>query len=149
MLYTLVRTRSRDERHGDAKTRFAAARTPTRHRTAKASTIVDGICDHAFRYGLHSAQLHRILDIVTTKTELDQTSITNLIKNLYPAQTVPNEAVTIVVGCLGQAKSKPTPATQAALVKWLITVYDYLEDASIISRFYGVLFSLLDMISLR
>ena len=90
-----------------------------------------------------------MLDVITKRSELDQTSVTNLIKNLYPSEKVHNEAVTIVVGCLGQAQSKPPTATQTSLLKWLITVFEFLEDTSIISRLYGVLFSLLDMISLR
>ncbi|KAL9075058.1 MAG: hypothetical protein Q9157_004149 [Trypethelium eluteriae] len=105
--------------------------------------------DHAFNYGLNNAQLRLVLDVITKQSELDQTSITSLIKNLYPGQKVQNEAVTIVVGCLGQAQGKPSPTTQASLIKWLITVYEFIEDPTIISRLYTVLFGLLDMISLR
>ena len=83
------------------------------------------------------------------KTELDQTSVTNLIKNLYPAQHVSADAIVTIVSALGQGKSKPSSATQLALVKWLVTVYEIIEDPRTLSRLYGVLFSLLDMISLR
>ncbi|KAF2232091.1 Mis6-domain-containing protein [Viridothelium virens] len=126
-----------------------AASTPARQRISKVSTIVDAICSHAFNYGLNNAQLRLVLDVITKQSELDQTSITSLIKNLYPGQKVQNEAVTIVVGCLGQAQGKPSPTTQASLIKWLITVYEFIEDPTIISRLYTVLFGLLDMISLR
>ena len=83
------------------------------------------------------------------KTELDQTSVTNLVKNLYPAQHVSADAIVTVVSALGQGKSKPSSATQLALVKWLVTIYEIIEDPKILSRLYGVLFGLLDMISLR
>ena len=86
---------------------------------------------------------------MTQKTELDQSSTTALIKNLYPAQRVADGVVVAVVGALGQGKGKPSPASQNALVRWLITIYDILEDPKILSRLYGVLFGLLDMISLR
>ena len=86
---------------------------------------------------------------MTRKTELDQTSVTNLVKNLYPAQHVSADAVVTIVSALGQGKSKPSSATQLALVKWLITVYEIIEDPKTLSRLYGVLFGLLDMISLR
>ncbi|KAI9689425.1 MAG: Phosphate metabolism transcription protein [Bathelium mastoideum] len=144
-----VQTDSADEVGDALQALHNAATTPARQRTTKISAVVDIICDHAFNNGLDTPHLHLILDLITRKTELDQTSVTNLIKNLYPAQRVENEDVILVVGCLGQAKSKPTSATQALLVKWLIAVYEFLEDATIISKLYNVLFSLLDMISLR
>lgn len=75
--------------------------------------------------------------------------MTNLIKNLYPTHRVSVDAVVTVVGALGQGKGKPTPATQNNLVKWLITVHEVLEDPGILSRLYGVLFGMLDMISIR
>lgn len=89
------------------------------------------------------------MHIASVKTDLDQTSVTTLIKNLYPAQRVPADVVVTIVGALGQGKGKPTPATQNALVKWLITVHDIIEDPAILSRLYGVLFGLLDSISIR
>jgi centromere protein I len=115
----------------------------------KISAVVDEVCKHAFNHGLNSTQLESITSIITRKSELDQTSVTKLIENLYPAQEVQENVVIIVVGCLGEARSKPSVTTQALLVKWLITVYEVLEDVSILSRLYGVLFNLLDMVSLR
>lgn len=50
---------------------------------------------------------------------------------------------------LGPSKNKPTPATQALLLRWLLLVYDFLEDRTHLSKLYAVLFNYLDMISLR
>jgi centromere protein I len=83
------------------------------------------------------------------KTNLDQTSITTLVKNLYPARRVPLDVVVTVVGALGQGKGKPSPGTQDSFVKWLTTVHEIMESPSILSRLYGVLFGMLDMISIR
>lgn len=83
------------------------------------------------------------------KTLLDQTTITTLIKNLYPSQRVPGDVVITIVGALGQGKGKPSPGTQDGLVKWLITIHEVVEDANVLSRLYGVLFGMLDMISIR
>lgn len=83
------------------------------------------------------------------KTSLDQTTITTLIKNLYPARRIPSDVVITVVGALGQGKGKPSPGTQDSLVKWLITVHEIIEEQSVLSRLYGVLFGMLDMISIR
>ncbi len=54
-----------------------------------------------------------------------------------------------VIGSLGQGNNKPALAVQNALLKWIICVYDIVVDSKTLSRLYGVLFSMLDMISLR
>jgi centromere protein I len=72
-----------------------------------------------------------------------------LIKNLYPSQKVPGDVVITIVGALGQGKGKPSPGTQDSLVKWLITVHGIMESPNVLSRLYGVLFGMLDMISIR
>jgi centromere protein I len=93
--------------------------------------------------------LEAVVDLVTAKTELDQTSITTLIKNLFPAHRIQSRVVITIVGSLGQAKHKPSAATQALLLKWLTVVLDVVEEPDVLSRLYGVLFGMLDMISLR
>jgi centromere protein I len=110
---------------------------------------VNDICNHAFQNGLDSRSLRAVVDVIAVKTELDQTGNTSLVKSLYPARRVPPDVVVTVVGGLGQGNSKPSLPTQAALLKWLVLVYDVLEDATILSRLYGVLFDLLDTYSLR
>lgn len=111
--------------------------------------MVDVICRHAFQHGLDEDALQEIVQLVSVKTHLDQTSVTTLIKNLYPARAVPSDVVVTIVGALGQGKGKPSPSSQESLVKWLTTVYDILEDPNVLSRLYGVLFGMLDMISIR
>ena len=110
---------------------------------------MDAVCRHAVESGLDAPTQCRLVRLVARKTELDQTSVATLIRNLYPAAPVPADAVVAAVAGLGQAKGKPAPATQNALVRWLTTVYPILGDAGALSRLYGVLFGLLDMISLR
>jgi centromere protein I len=114
------------------------------------SLTVNEICEHIYQFGLQNEELARIIDLITTKTELDQSSITTTIKNLYPAERVPTEIVIAVVGALGQGgKKKPSASTQAALVKWLGAIHDVLEDPRILMKFYAILFNLLDMITIR
>ncbi len=72
-----------------------------------------------------------------------------MIKNLYPAQQVPGDVIITIVAALGHGKGKPTPGTQDSLVKWLVLVHEIIEDVGILSRLYGVLFGMLDMISIR
>lgn len=93
--------------------------------------------------------LEAVVHVAARKTELDQTSVTTLIKNLYPAQQVPGDVIVTIVAALGQGKGKPSPGTQDSLVKWLVLVHEIVEDTNIMSRLYGVLFGMLDMISIR
>jgi centromere protein I len=110
---------------------------------------VDEISEHAYQFGLPNDELQRLVQLATTRNELDQSSVTTLIKNLYPADQVRSDLVVLVVNCLGQAKRNPSASTQAALVRWLIAIHDVLDDQSSVSRCYSVLFSLLDMITIR
>ncbi|TID19945.1 Mis6-domain-containing protein [Venturia nashicola] len=127
----------------------AASKVPAKSRARKITPTIHEICEYAFQSGFPPDELLKLINLVTTRTELDQTSTTTLIKNLYPAANVPSEAVCAIVASLGHAKRKPSPSTQAALVRWLSAVHGVLEDHSILTQFYAVLFNLLDMITIR
>ena len=99
--------------------------------------------------GLDQDALRDVVQLISVKTLLDQTTVTTLIKNLYPARRIPRDVVVTVVGALGQGKGKPSPGTQDSLVKWLVIVHGIVEDENALSRLYGVLFGMLDMISIR
>ncbi|RAR04214.1 SPX-domain-containing protein [Stemphylium lycopersici] len=126
-----------------------ASRTTAKQRTIKVSSIVDVICRYATEDGLDQDALRDVVQLTSVKTLLDQTTVTTLIKNLYPAQRIPRDVIVTVVGALGQGKGKPSPGTQDSLVKWLILVHEIAEDAGVFSRLYCVLFGMLDMISIR
>lgn len=57
--------------------------------------------------------------------------------------------IVTVVAALGQGKGKPSPGTQDSFVKWLVSVHEIVDDINILSRLYGVLFGMLDMMSIR
>ncbi|KAF2463628.1 Mis6-domain-containing protein [Lindgomyces ingoldianus] len=126
------------------------SRTPSKKRAkSKVSDAIDVICRHAFDRGLDEDSLRTLVQIAARKTQLDQTSVATLVQNLYPSQQVSEDVVVTVVGALGQGKGKPSPGIQNGLVKWLTFVYEILEDPRTLSRLYGVLFGMLDMISIR
>ncbi|RDI77663.1 hypothetical protein Vi05172_g12329 [Venturia inaequalis] len=127
----------------------AASRVPAKSRARKITPTVDEICEYAFQFGFPADELLRVIKLVTTKSELDQTSTTTLIKNLYPAGNVPSEPVCAILASLGPARRKPSSSTQAALIRWLSAIHGVLEDHSILTQFYAVLFNLLDMITIR
>ncbi|KAH7392890.1 Mis6-domain-containing protein [Pyrenochaeta sp. MPI-SDFR-AT-0127] len=126
-----------------------ASTISAKQRTVKLSSIVHVICQHALEHGLDEDALRSVVQLASVKTSLDQTSVTTLIRNLYPAQRVPGDLVVTIVGALGQGQGKPSPSTQDSLVKWLTTVHEIIDDAHVLSRLYCVFFGMLDMISIR
>jgi centromere protein I len=115
----------------------------------KINALVDDICSDAYQHGLSTAHLGKIVDIITRPNALDQATIGALIRNLYPAGKVPDVVVVNVVASFGHGNAKPSHNVQAALLKWMIMVYDVLENQKILSQLYAVLFNLLDTLALR
>jgi centromere protein I len=93
--------------------------------------------------------LEQLVDIITRPNQLDQSSLGSLVRNLYPGSRVTDSIVVKVVGSLGHGRMKPSYSTQAALLKWLIMVYDILENQRLLSKLYSVLFNLIDTSALR
>ncbi|KAJ5757417.1 uncharacterized protein N7511_006111 [Penicillium nucicola] len=127
----------------------AVAFVPPKQRYTDVSQLTKTIASDAYDSGIPQSALARLLKILTTKNNLDQGTVTSLVKNLYPQERIVSKNVTRIVCCLGPSKNKPSPATQALLLRWLILSYDILEERSHLSKLYAVLFNHLDMISLR
>jgi centromere protein I len=90
-----------------------------------------------------------LVNLVTSPGHLDRSTLSSVVRNLYPSEKVPVDVVQTVVGALGEGGNKPSVVIQSGLLRWLIMVYDALEQQKILGRLYGILFNLLDMISLR
>jgi centromere protein I len=128
---------------------FVAARIPAKQRAVKITRVVDIVASKAYEHGLVRDLLEEVVDIITLPNELDQASVATLIRNLYPTGRVSDDVVLKVVGSLGHGRGKAAFPTQAALLKWLIMVYDILENQKILSQLYSQLFNLLDTIAIR
>jgi centromere protein I len=83
--------------------------------------------------------LNRLLEIIVKPNHVDQSTLTSIIKNLYPSAKVPGDIVAKIVCCLGPSKTKPSPATQNSLLRWLILVYEDLEDPTYLPKLYSIL----------
>ncbi|ODH45366.1 hypothetical protein ACO22_00090 [Paracoccidioides brasiliensis] len=125
------------------------ASIPAKQRRTNVADLAKTIASNAYESGIPIRLLDRLITIISKSKHLDQTTVTTLIKNLYPAERVMPGTVSKVISCFGPGKSKPSPTTQALLLRWLILVYEDMEDQSYLSRLYAVLFNFLDMISLR
>lgn len=110
---------------------------------------VESICEYAYQNGLSALTLRRLLDIITSPKHLSPTSCVKLLKSLYPACKVSPDLVCILVSSLGNGQAKPPPYVQSLLLKWLMMVYELLEDPAILSQLYSVLFNSIDMSSIR
>lgn len=127
----------------------AVAFVPPKQRHTDAGQLAKSIASDAYEGGIPLLALRRLIKLTTARTQLDQGTTTTLVKNLYPLERVPSNVATQVVCCLGPTTNKPSTATQALLLRWLVLVYDSLDDRAHLSKLYAVLFNYLDMISLR
>ncbi|PMD43361.1 Mis6 domain protein [Hyaloscypha variabilis F] len=126
-----------------------AATIPAKLRGSKVSSLIDTIALGAYEHGFTNASLDRLVDIITRPNRLDQASLGALIRNLYPASKVPDTVVIKIIGGLGHGRSKPSYSIQCALLKWLVMVYDVLDNQRVLSQLYSILFNLLDTIAIR
>ncbi|TQS37680.1 hypothetical protein Golomagni_01837 [Golovinomyces magnicellulatus] len=127
-----------------------AIQIPAKERVTKISHIVDKINSISYRDGLSVSTLDKLIDLITTLPRgLDQSSRVRLINNLYPINKVSNTVLFKVVSSLGHCTSKVPYTSQAALLKWLIMIHDLVEDQSVFSKVYGILFNLLDTVAIR
>ena len=125
----------------------ADAQTKTKYSILK--SFLDTISTYAENHGLSNSALQTLVDVVKRPVSLDQKSQNVIIKSLYPASNVPSDLICTVIGCLGHGSHKAAVSSQQLLVKWIVMVADYLEEPSHLSKFYSVLFNLLDMMSIR
>ena len=107
------------------------------------------ICQYADHNGLPASALQQLLDLLTQATPFPEAISLRLVDSLYPASWVSSDLVCTIVAALGHGKRKPSAALQNALLKWLLMIYDVLEDSTILSDLYGVLFDTLDTLVIR
>ena len=107
------------------------------------------ICQFADQNGLAASALQQLLDLLTQPSPFPEAILLRLVESLYPASRVSSDLVCTIIAALGHGKRKPSAALQDALLKWLIMIYDVLEDSAILSNLYGVLFNMLDIPVIR
>lgn len=93
--------------------------------------------------------MDELVDIITLPNELDQASIANIVRNLYPAAQVSDDTLLKVIGALGHGQYKAAFPIQVLLLKWLVMVYKSVRNPKVFSHAYGFLFNLLDTIAIR
>ncbi|CAI2174606.1 2651_t:CDS:10 [Funneliformis geosporum] len=96
--------------------------------------------------GLEVAQIAEVLNVILTG-KLDDIDTKSLIKVLLPRKSISNFLVIKVLGSLGNKILKYN--IQALLLRWIIIVYNVIEDHSELLKFYGVIIHYIEYDTLR
>ncbi|KAG0038181.1 hypothetical protein BGZ82_000862 [Podila clonocystis] len=96
-------------------------------------------------FGLSPDQLIDLLEVILAG-KIDDITTRKLVKILLPRQRVPENCAIRILGSLGKHLSF---STQAALLRWIILVYDLFDSRSRFQRLYGVVFHYLSYETLR
>ncbi|KAK3684824.1 Mis6-domain-containing protein [Podospora appendiculata] len=131
---------------GDLET---ASKLPAKRRQVGIKPTVEAVTSALYDRGALPDELARLVDLVTVRSHLDQASLGAIIRNLYPSRKVDDKTVLKLVGSLGHGELKPAWPIQSLSLRWLIMVYYLLENSSILSQVYAVLFNLLDTAAIR
>ncbi|KAI8957141.1 Mis6-domain-containing protein [Daldinia sp. FL1419] len=126
-----------------------ASKLTAKQRGSNVKPSVEKLTSLSYEQGLLPDDLGQLIDLVTTPNFLDQASLGNLIRNLYPVDRVNINLVVKVIGSLGHGKLKPSLNVQGALLKWVVMIHHIIENQAILSRSYSVLFNLLDTAAIR
>ncbi|KAK6952332.1 hypothetical protein Daesc_006867 [Daldinia eschscholtzii] len=126
-----------------------ASKLTAKQRGSNVKPAVEKLASLSYEQGLLPDDLNQLIDLVTTPNFLDQASLGNLIRNLYPVATVNIQIIVKIIGSLGHGKLKPSLNIQGALLRWLVMIHHIIENQGILSRSYSVLFNLLDTAAIR
>ncbi|TWU73851.1 hypothetical protein ED733_005491 [Metarhizium rileyi] len=126
-----------------------ASKLPAKARAINIKSTVASFASLAYEEGIVPVALDQLIDLVTIPNYLDQASLATIVRNLYPAERVSADVALRVVSALGHGALKAPLSLQAALLKWLVMVYQVLETPSVLAQAYSVLFNLLDTAAIR
>ena len=130
----------------------STAKLPAKSRSGPIAPLVERLAAYARTHGLRTDRLSAILGLVCSAPRyLDQASAAALMRDLYPAARVPVRLAHRVIASLGTGAGKPAPAVQGLLIRWLILVWEALEehDREEMGKCYGILFGMIEIMSIR
>ncbi|KAK4167996.1 centromere protein I [Cladorrhinum sp. PSN259] len=126
-----------------------AAQLPAKRRLVGIKPAIEKAASVLYDKGALPQDLARLVDLLTVRNHLDQASLGAIVRNLYPLGKVGDEVVLRFVGALGHGHLKPSFPLQGLFLRWLVMVHHLLENPSILSQVYAVLFNLLDTAAIR
>ncbi|KAK4646522.1 hypothetical protein QC761_211250 [Podospora bellae-mahoneyi] len=126
-----------------------ASKIPAKRRQTSIKPTVEKTTSLLYDRGALPDDLIRLVDLLTQHNHLDQASLSAITRNLYPLGKVSDEVLLRIVGALGHGHLKPSFPLQSLFLKWLVMVYHLLQNPTILSQTYAVLFNLLDSAAIR
>lgn len=128
-----------------------ASKVPAKKRATDVKPKVTELVSVAYSQGVLPEELLLLIDLILSRSYLDQASLNSILKNLYPVDKVSEHVILKIIGSLGLGELRPSPALQSSLLQWVIQVYHVLDTKAqvILSRAYSVLFNLLDVSATR
>jgi centromere protein I len=145
----LQKERSKIKSRDNLLTIQAASKVPAKRRQTGIKSTVESTTSLLYDRGALPDELARLVDLLTVRNHLDQASLGAIVRNLYPSGKVGDEVVLRFVGALGHGQLKPSLPLQALFLRWLVMVHHLLENPTILSQVYGLLFNLLDTAAIR
>jgi centromere protein I len=145
----LQKERSKIKSRDNLLTIQAASKVPAKRRQTGIKSTVESTTSLLYDRGALPDELARLVDLLTVRNHLDQASLGVIVRNLYPSGKVGDEVVLRFVGALGHGQLKPSLPLQALFLRWLVMVHHLLENPTILSQVYGLLFNLLDTAAIR
>ncbi|RKP09860.1 Mis6-domain-containing protein [Thamnocephalis sphaerospora] len=112
-------------------------------RARKMTEHVKALDKQAALHGLSEANLSALLDLIFTGS-VDDTTSKRIVKLLFPRHRVPLDAAVRIASFLSTSQARTV-----ALLKWLVLVYEVIEDRSSVRKLYGIFFHFLVYETLR
>lgn len=128
-----------------------ASKVSAKKRATDVKPKVAELTSVAYSQGVLAEELLQLLDLILSRSYLDQASLNSILKNLYPVDKVPENVILKIIGSLGLGELRPSLTLQSSLLQWVIQVYHVLDmkAQAVLSRAYSVLFNLLDVSATR
>lgn len=128
-----------------------ASKVSAKKRATDVKPKVTELASVAYSQGVLPEELLQLIDLILSRSFLDQASLNSILKNLYPVDKISEDVALRIIGSLGLGELKPSLALQSSLLQWLIQVYHVLDTKAqaVLSRAYSVLFNLLDVSATR
>nr|XP_060612349.1 centromere protein I [Anolis sagrei ordinatus]XP_060612350.1 centromere protein I [Anolis sagrei ordinatus] len=101
-------------------------------------TIVEKIAQER---GLKAKEIDVLLNVALSGKFAEMVN-SRLLKNLIPTSTITDDSIVSAVSCLCAGKCSKT--TQALFLKWLIAMFDFIDQKEKINALYGFFFNFLE-----
>ncbi|KAJ8303826.1 hypothetical protein KUTeg_018619 [Tegillarca granosa] len=102
---------------------------------------LDLLTEKSRTVGLNTEHIEDLIDVAASAQQAETIS-SKLIRVLIPSTYVPVGAVVKAISHM--CTNKPSSAIQSLILRWILLVYDYIDDKEKIHKLYGLIFYFLE-----